>query len=89
MTEQRITNAVLRTQRVKQKIIAVAISAAAPKNIITWTRPSIRSPTSLAKPITRILIGPLPSSPTLCALAEPANSNLLRNCSSSVREKLW
>ncbi|MNT39345.1 hypothetical protein D3C72_1755830 [compost metagenome] len=54
-------------------MIAVAISAAAPKYIITSTRPSIRSPISLAKPITRILILPLPSASPWRTLA-PVNS---------------
>ncbi|MCY1313113.1 hypothetical protein D9M69_699210 [compost metagenome] len=67
----------------------MAISAAAPKYIITCTRPSSRSPISLAKPITRILIGPLPSSPAPRALASPPYSYWVRSFSSSTLEKAW
>ncbi|MNE51461.1 hypothetical protein D3C80_1460920 [compost metagenome] len=64
-------------------MITSEVTTARPKNIITWIRPSIRSPISLAKPITRILYLPVPSSPEPCAALSPANSILLRSFSSS------
>ncbi|MNP78999.1 hypothetical protein D3C76_1767390 [compost metagenome] len=62
------------------------VTTAKPKNIITWISPSIRSPISLAKPITRTLYWPLPSSPVSRAALSPANSILSRNCASSICE---
>ena len=69
-SEQAITSAVERTQRVYSQMIAVAISAARPKYSATCIRPSIRSPTSLAKPIT--CMRALPSASTrsrICSIA--------------------
>ncbi|MNE77162.1 hypothetical protein D3C80_1734560 [compost metagenome] len=65
------------------------VATARPKNIITWISPSIRSPINLAKPITRTLYLPLPSSPALRAELSPANSILSRNCCSSCVAKAW
>ncbi|MNP52076.1 hypothetical protein D3C76_1464440 [compost metagenome] len=65
------------------------VATARPKNIITWIRPSIRSPINLAKPITRTLYGPLPSSAALRAELSPPYSILSRSCSSSSRENCW
>ncbi len=57
-SEQARTSVVERAQRVYRPMIMAAISAARPKYIATWTRPSIRSPASLAKPITCTLTWP-------------------------------
>ncbi|MNQ59784.1 hypothetical protein D3C85_740450 [compost metagenome] len=73
ISEQPTTSRVLRRQRVYSRMMQKALSTAMAKNIITWIRPSIRSPISLAKPITRILILPLPSASPWRTLA-PANS---------------
>ncbi len=54
----------LRTQRVYAKMMIVAISAAKPKYSATWNRPSIKSPTSFANPITcTFTAAGLPSTP--------------------------
>ena len=44
------SSSVLRQQRVYARMISAAIAAAAPKNSITWLKPWMRSPASLAKP---------------------------------------
>ncbi|MCY1230497.1 hypothetical protein D9M72_429100 [compost metagenome] len=66
-----------------------AVTTARPKKAMTRIRPSIRSPTSLAKPMTRNLIAPCPSSPDAWALVSPAYSKRRRNLSSRVRENAW
>ncbi|MCY1372351.1 hypothetical protein D9M69_595520 [compost metagenome] len=58
------------------------VTTARAKNIITWIRPSIRSPISLAKPITWTLYLPVPSAPALRAALSPAYSIWSRSFSS-------
>ncbi len=62
-------------------MIAAAISAANAKNAVTLETPSIRSPISLAKPMTWILsFGPAPSA---------GRSYRARSFSSSTLESWW
>ena len=69
-------------------MMAVAISAAAPKNAITLSRPSISSPISLAKPITWIrTVGDCLLLTVLSSAF--ASSYLARILSSSTRESPW
>ncbi|MNE19689.1 hypothetical protein D3C80_1127790 [compost metagenome] len=84
--EQNTTKRVLRTQRVYRKMITREVTTARAKNIITWIRPSIRSPISLAKPMTRTLYLPSPSLPDARALLSPPYSYVSRNCCSSICE---
>ncbi len=64
-----IKSSVLRQQRVCSTMMQPAIAAATPKNSITCDRPWIRSPASLAKPTTRIVM--------------PSRSNFVRTSSSA------
>ena len=50
-SEAKTTRTVLRTQRVYQKTIAIAIRIATPKKTTTTFSPSMRSPTIFAKPV--------------------------------------
>ena len=68
-SEHASTSTVERTQRVYSPMIAAAISAATAKYSATCISPAIRSPASLAKPIT-------------CTLAWPSASTRSRICSS-------